>query len=70
MLAAASKINDPNASKPSDWDDRSKIDDPEDEVKPEPAGTPFRRRSSRRLDATKPDDWDDELDGEWEAPQD
>ncbi|KIZ03137.1 Calreticulin Flags: Precursor [Monoraphidium neglectum] len=59
------KIKDSKASKPSDWDERPKIADPEDK-KPEgyddiPATLPD-------PDAKKPEDWDDEDDGEWEAP--
>jgi len=59
------KIKDPEASKPSDWDDRATIDDesdskPEDWDQPEHVADP---------EATKPEDWDDEMDGEWEAPQ-
>jgi calreticulin len=59
------EINDPNASKPSDWDDRSKIDDPEDK---KPEGWDAIPAQIKDASATKPDDWDDELDGEWEAP--
>jgi len=55
-------IKDPNASKPSDWDDREMIDDetdskPADWDKPEYIPDPA---------ASKPDDWDDEMDGEWQ----
>nr|CAD7464133.1 unnamed protein product [Timema tahoe] len=58
------KIQDPEAKKPEDWDDRSTIDDPNDSKpeywdKPEHVADP---------DATKPEDWDDEMDGEWEPP--
>jgi len=59
------EINDPNASKPSDWDDRPKIDDPSDK---KPEGWDAIPAQIRDTSATKPDDWDDELDGEWEAP--
>jgi calreticulin len=59
------EINDPNASKPSDWDDRSKINDPEDK---KPEGWDSIPAQIKDASATKPDDWDDELDGEWEAP--
>merc|ERR1712003_33820 len=53
-------------TKPDDWVDDEKIDDPAS-VKPEdwddePANI-------ADPDATKPDDWDDEEDGEWQAPQ-
>merc|ERR1712107_768481 len=50
--------------KPEDWDDRAKIDDPEDE-KPEDWDKPEHIPDP---DATKPEDWDDEMDGEWEPP--
>ncbi|CAL8108575.1 unnamed protein product [Orchesella dallaii] len=59
------KIKDPEASKPSDWDDRATIDDPTDS-KPEDWDQPEHIADP---DATKPEDWDDEMDGEWEPPQ-
>jgi len=59
------QINDPKASKPSDWDDRAKIDDPSDK---KPEGWDAIPAQIRDASASKPDDWDDELDGEWEAP--
>ncbi|ODM94473.1 Calreticulin [Orchesella cincta] len=59
------KIKDPEASKPSDWDDRATIDDPTDS-KPEDWDQPEHIPDP---DATKPEDWDDEMDGEWEPPQ-
>jgi len=65
-MLPAKKINDPNASKPSTWDDRAEIDDPTD-VKP--ADWDSIPAQIADPDATKPDDWDDELDGEWEAPK-
>merc|ERR1711941_25884 len=52
-------IKDPAASKPADWDDKEKIDDPEDRDKPQHIPDP---------DAKKPEDWDDDIDGEWEPP--
>jgi len=58
------KIKDPEASKPSDWDDRATIDDPED-TKPDDWEQPEHIADP---DATKPEDWDDEMDGEWEPP--
>jgi len=58
------KIKDPEASKPSDWDDRATIDDPND-TKPEDWEQPEHIADP---DATKPEDWDDEMDGEWEPP--
>lgn len=57
-------IPDPEAKKPSDWDDQAKIDDPDD-TKPEDWDTP---EYVTDPDATQPEDWDDELDGEWEPP--
>lgn len=60
----AKKIKDPEASKPSDWDERSTIPDPED-TKPEDWEKPEHIADP---DATKPEDWDDEMDGEWEPP--
>jgi calreticulin len=61
----AKKIKDPDAKKPSDWDDKEFIDDPSDTKpadwdKPEHIPDP---------EAKKPEDWDDEMDGEWEPPQ-
>merc|ERR1719324_341721 len=68
-LTPPKEIDDPNDSKPKDWVDAAKIDDPEasatmpagwleDEplLIPDPA-------------AEAPADWDDEEDGEWEAPE-
>jgi len=59
------KIKDPSASKPKDWVDNEKMDDPTD-VKPAdhdkvPAKIPD-------PDAEKPEDWDDDADGTWEPP--
>jgi calreticulin len=59
------KIKDPEQSKPSDWVDNAKMDDPED-VKPE--GYDDIPKQIVDPDAEKPSDWDDEDDGEWEAP--
>ena len=58
------KIKDPDAKKPSDWDDKATIDDPEDK-KPEDWDKPEHIPDP---DASKPEDWDDEMDGEWEPP--
>lgn len=58
-------IDDPNAEKPEDWDDREYIDDPDD-VKPE--GYDDIPAKIQDPNAQKPDDWDDEEDGEWEPP--
>lgn len=55
---------DPEAKKPSDWDERPTIADPDD-TKPEDWEKPEHLPDP---DATKPEDWDDEMDGEWEAP--
>ena len=57
-------MQDPEAKKPDDWDDREKIDDEED-TKPEEWDQPEHIADP---DAVKPDDWDDEMDGEWEPP--
>ena len=59
------EIKDPAESKPADWVDEQKIDDPED-VKPE--GYDEIAEQIVDPDAAKPDDWDEEEDGEWEAP--
>jgi calreticulin len=72
-LASRAHLQDPEATKPEDWDEREKIPDPEDK-KPEgyddiPATIPDK-------DAKKPDDWNDEDDGalpgrpaaRWTAP--
>jgi calreticulin len=58
------RIPDPSASKPSDWVDEAKINDPTDTKpadydKPEHIADP---------DAKQPEDWDDEIDGAWEPP--
>lgn len=58
------KIKDPEAKKPSDWDDRAKIDDPTD-TKPEDFDKP---ETIPDPDAKKPSDWDEDMDGEWEPP--
>jgi len=58
------KIKDPEAKKPSDWDDKATIDDPDDK-KPEDWDKPEHIPDP---DASKPEDWDDEMDGEWEPP--
>jgi calreticulin len=58
-------IDDPQASKPSDWDDREKIED-ETDTKPEDWDKP---KTVADTNAKKPEDWDDEMDGEWEPPQ-
>merc|ERR1712226_1068079 len=65
-MLPAKKIKDPEAKKPSqdEWDEREKIDDPEDS-KPEDWEKP---ETIPDPDATKPEDWDDEMDGEWEPP--
>ncbi|KAM6307871.1 LOW QUALITY PROTEIN: calreticulin [Podargus strigoides] len=57
------KIKDPEARK-HDWDERAKIDDPED-TKPEDWDKPEHIPDP---DAKKPEDWDEEMDGEWEPP--
>lgn len=57
-------MQDPEAKKPEDWDDRAQIPDPDD-TKPEDWDKPEHIPDP---DATKPEDWDDEMDGEWEPP--
>jgi calreticulin len=64
-MLPAKEILDPNASKPSEWDDRKEIPD-ESDVKP--ADFDDIPKEITDPDATKPDDWDEELDGDWEAP--
>jgi len=59
------EIKDPAISKPADWVDQRKIEDPED-VKPE--GHDDIPEEIADPEASKPDDWDDEEDGDWEAP--
>ena len=56
------EINDPNASKPSDWVDSPKMVDPEDS---KPAGWDDIPAQISDPEAKKPEDWDDDLDGEW-----
>lgn len=56
---------DPEASKPEDWDEREMIPDPED-VKP--SGWDDIPANIADPEAKKPEDWDDEDDGEWEPP--
>jgi len=58
-------INDPSVSKPADWVDEPKMDDPDDR---KPEGYDDIASEIADPDASKPDDWDDEEDGEWEAP--
>jgi calreticulin len=59
------KIQDPDASKPTDWVDKAKIVDPEDK---KPEGYDDITEEIADPDAVKPDDWDDEDDGVWEPP--
>ncbi|XP_078264090.1 calreticulin-like [Rhinoraja longicauda] len=63
-MLPAKMIKDQNVQKPDEWDDREKIDDPDD-VKPEDWVKPEKIPDP---DATKPKDWDTEMDGEWERP--
>jgi calreticulin len=58
-------IKDPAQSKPSDWVDDAKMDDPEDK---KPEGWDDIPKQIADPEAEKPEDWDDESDGEWEAP--
>jgi len=59
------KIQDPAVSKPTDWNDEPKIDDPEDK---KPEGYDDIAKQIADPEAEKPEDWDVESDGEWEAP--
>jgi len=58
-------IKDPAESKPEDWVDDSKMDDPEDK---KPEGHDDITKEIVDPDAEKPEDWDDDSDGDWEAP--
>lgn len=62
---ASKQIDDPEDTKPDDWVEEEKMNDP-DTSKPEgyddiPENIPDPK-------AEKPEDWDDEDDGDWEAP--
>ncbi|XP_078428319.1 calreticulin-like [Wolffia australiana] len=59
------QINDPEAKKPEDWDEREYIPDPEDK---KPEGYDDIPKEIPDADAKKPEDWDDEEDGEWTPP--
>lgn len=59
-------IDDPEASKPEDWDERPTIPDPEDK---KPEGWDDIPEFISDPDATKPEEWDDEEDGQWEPPK-
>jgi len=61
----AKTSKDPNAKKPADWEDRAKIDDPNDKKPDDHDKIP---KEIPDPDAKKPEDWDDEADGSWEAP--
>jgi len=65
-ILPAKKIKDPAQSKPSDWVDQAKIDDPEDK---KPEGYDDIPKKIVDPEASKPEDWDEEADGEWEAPE-
>jgi calreticulin len=58
-------IPDPEVSKPDDWVDEARIEDPEDE---KPEGYDDIPQEIVDPDAEMPEDWDEEDDGEWEAP--
>jgi len=60
---APKTIKDPEATKPSDWDDRAKIDDPDDK---KPEDWDNEPELIPDPEAKKPEDWDDEEDGDWE----
>jgi calreticulin len=59
------KIKDPAQSKPSNWVDNPKMDDPNDK---KPDGYDDIPKQIADPSATKPDSWDTDSDGEWEAP--
>lgn len=62
---ALTVVQDPEAKKPDDWDERKQIPDPEDK---KPEGWDDIPATIVDDKATKPEDWDDEEDGEWEPP--
>merc|ERR1711916_85267 len=62
---AQKQIDDPEDSKPEDWEDDAEIPDPEDE---KPEGWDDVPEFIPDPDAEQPEDWDEEEDGEWEAP--
>ncbi|KAJ3276639.1 hypothetical protein HDV01_004172 [Terramyces sp. JEL0728] len=64
-LLPPAKIKDPNQSKPKDWVDSPKMDDPKDK---KPSGYDNVPATIADPEAKKPEDWDDEDDGIWEAP--
>ncbi|KAI0983241.1 hypothetical protein GJ496_008546 [Pomphorhynchus laevis] len=53
----------PSDAKPSDWDDRERIADPNNKI-PDNWELP---ELIEDIEATKPDDWDDKADGDWSA---
>ncbi|KRZ04183.1 Calreticulin [Trichinella zimbabwensis] len=57
-------IDDPDAKKPDDWDEREFIRNP-NSTKPDDWDQP---ETIIDKDAVKPADWDDDMDGEWEPP--
>lgn len=59
-------MQDPEAKKPEDWDERPEIAD-ETDTKPE--GWDDIPKTIADETATKPDGWDEEDDGVWEPPQ-
>lgn len=63
-LLEPKEINDPEDTKPLDWEDNEKIPD-ETHVKPEDWVEEARIKDET---ATQPADWDAEEDGEWEPP--
>ncbi|WAQ99047.1 CALX-like protein, partial [Mya arenaria] len=67
-LVFLSRIPDPDASKPEDWDEDQPIEIPDESaVKPD-GWLDDEQPLIPDPDAAKPDDWDEEMDGEWEAP--
>lgn len=66
-LFHTTRIDDPDAVKPSDWDDRREVLD-EDAVMPQ-GWEPNEPLTVSDTSAVKPADWDDDEDGEWQPPE-
>lgn len=62
----SSAVQDPEATKPEDWDDTPMLPDPE---ATKPDGFDDIPKTIPDPDATKPVDWDEGEDGEWTAPE-
>jgi len=59
------EVKDPDVSKPTDWVDTKKIEDP---AAAKPEGYDDIPAEIADPEAEKPEDWDEEDDGEWEPP--